>query len=319
MEKVKLALIGAGGMANGVHYPSLAEMEDVEMAALCDVVPDKRDETARRFGIPKTYSDYRQMIEETNPDAVYVLMPPHHLFDLVVHCLNQGKHVFIEKPPAVTTFQTQALAALAEKKGCLTMVGFNRRFAPLLVQARELQREAGELNLAVSTFYKAQPDALYYNGAIDVLHCDAIHAVDALRWMGGDAFAVASHVSSSASDLENRWLALIEFESGASGVLLTNWASGTRTHTFEMHAPGFVAFVNPDPGGEATVHRQGREPLRLTTEETTGASETYKQYGFFGENRHFIDCIKAGRPPECDFADAVKSMELADAILANSL
>ncbi len=318
MDKVKVALIGAGGMANGVHYPSLAEMEDVEMAALCDLVPDKLEETARRFNIPRTYSDYREMVEKENPDAVYILMPPYHLFDAAVYCLKQGKHVFIEKPPAVTTFQIEELALLANEHNCLTMVGFNRRFCPVMVQAREMQQEAGELNLAVSTFYKAQPDALYYNGAIDVLHCDAIHAVDALRWMGGEVMELSSHVGSSDSPRMNRWIALTSFLGGATGVLLTNWDSGGRVHTFEMHAPGFSAFVNPDPGGDTVIYRAGQDPLHILSEEAAGTDERHKVYGFYGESRHFIDCIKQGEEPECSFDDAVGSMELADDILANS-
>jgi len=319
MDKVRVALIGAGSMANTVHYPSLAEMDDVEMAALCDIVPEKLEVTARRFGIANTYTNYREMIEKEDPDAVYVLMPPHHLFDLVVFCLKLGKHVFIEKPPAVTTFQAQALANLAGKNKCFTIVGFNRRFAPLMRRVREMQDEAGPLNLCVSTFYKAQPDALYYDGAIDVLHCDAIHAVDALRWMGGDVVKVTSHVGTSAGSLPNRFLAVVEFESGATGVLLTNWASGTRTHTFEMHAPGFAAFVNPDPGGQAVIYREGQDPVTLGSEEVAGSEERHKVYGFYGESRYFIDCIKRGEEPECNFADAAKSMRLADEILASSI
>ena len=62
-ERVRVGLIGAGGMANRVHYPSLAEFEDVEMVALCDLVPDKLKATAEKFGIPKTYSDYRAMLD----------------------------------------------------------------------------------------------------------------------------------------------------------------------------------------------------------------------------------------------------------------
>ena len=50
-KRVRLALIGAGGMANSVHYPSLAEMDDVELVALCDLVEDKLHSTADKFGI----------------------------------------------------------------------------------------------------------------------------------------------------------------------------------------------------------------------------------------------------------------------------
>ena len=76
MDKIKIALIGAGGMANGVHYPSLAAFDDVKLVGLCDLVPSKLQETAERFQIEKTFADYKQMLETTSPDAVYVLMPP---------------------------------------------------------------------------------------------------------------------------------------------------------------------------------------------------------------------------------------------------
>ena len=185
-NKVRLALIGAGGMANRVHYPSLAEMDDVEMVGLCDLVEDKLNETADKFEIEKRYSDYRQMIEETGPDGVYVLMPPHHLFDIVIHCLQQKLHVFIEKPPGLMAEQTRQMARLAEEQGCLTMTGFNRRFIPAFRKCRDMVREVGLLNQCVATFYKYHTAGPYYNGAIDVLSCDAVHAVDALRFIGGD-------------------------------------------------------------------------------------------------------------------------------------
>ena len=87
MDKIKIALIGAGGMANGVHYPSLAAFDDVKLVGLCDLVPSKLQETAERFQIAKTFADYKQMLETTSPDAVYVLMPPQHLFAPVIHSL----------------------------------------------------------------------------------------------------------------------------------------------------------------------------------------------------------------------------------------
>ncbi|MBI1926682.1 Gfo/Idh/MocA family oxidoreductase, partial [Candidatus Poribacteria bacterium] len=105
MAKVNIALIGAGGMANGVHYPSLAEFDDVNLVGLCDLIPSKLKATAERFRIENTFSDYKEMLEKTSPDAVYILMPPQHLFAPVIHCLSQGHHVFIEKPPALTLHQ----------------------------------------------------------------------------------------------------------------------------------------------------------------------------------------------------------------------
>jgi len=76
---VRVALIGAGGLANAMHYPSLSEMNDVDMVAISDLIKEKAAATAARFGIQRQYADYRHMLDETQPDAVYALMPPHQI------------------------------------------------------------------------------------------------------------------------------------------------------------------------------------------------------------------------------------------------
>lgn len=319
MKSVNIALIGAGGMANSVHYPSLAECDDVNLVGLCDVVPSKLHATAERFEIPQAFTDYREMLEKTSPDAVYILMPPQHLFPLVIHSLSQGHHVFIEKPPGVTLHQTREMARAAEKHGCKTMVGFNRRFIPLLQQVKAKVEAHGQVIQCMATFHKNSPSALYYEGIIDVLTCDAIHAVDALRWLGGgEVKAVASDINRFDSERENSFNAIVKFTSGASGYLCTNWAVGGRIHTFEMHARGISAYINPDAGSRATLHT--REGItEMTPEEAAGSAAMHKAYGFYGESRHFVDCIRQDRQPLTCFADAIKTMELVQAIYRNRI
>ena len=313
MDRVRLALIGAGGMANAVHYPSLAELPDVEMAGLCDLVEEKLKATADRFDIQARYLDYKEMIEELKPDAAYILMPPHQLYDLAVHCLSKGIHLFIEKPPGVTSFQTNRLAKHARAHECLTMVGFNRRYIPLMAKVKEMAEEKGPIVQAVASFYKNMVGAPpYYEGAADLLTCDVIHAVDALRWMCGEARKLVSHVRALEADYENSFNVLIEFESGASGALLSNWTGGARVHTFEMHSKRFSAFV--DPNSKATIYSNSDKAIQITAQEAAGSDSHHKVYGFFGENRHFIDCVKSGREPMTSLEDAAKTMELIDRI-----
>ncbi len=319
MNKVNIALIGAGGMANGVHYPSLSEFEDVNLVGLCDLVESKLHATAERFEIENTFTDYRKMLEETSPDAVYVLMPPQHLFPLVIHCLSQGHHVFMEKPPGVTLHQTKEMALAAEKNGCKTMVGFNRRYIPLRQKVKTIVEENGSIIQCMSTFHKNTPNALYYDGVIDVLTCDAIHAVDTLRWLGGgEVQAVASDINAFGSERENSFNALVKFTTGASGYLCTNWAVGGRIHIFEMHAQGVSAYINPDTGGSAKIYTS--EGLtEITTEEAANSDATHKTYGFYGESQHFVDCIQQDRQPLTCFTDAVKTMELVQEIYRNRI
>jgi len=319
---VNVGFIGAGSLANAMHYPSLHEMKEVHIAAICDLNEERLTATADKYGVASRFRNYREMLEQVDLDAVYIIMPPHHLFDLVIDCLNAGKHVFIEKPPGVTAEQTRQMARCAQRNGVKTMCAFNRRFIPMLVQAKQRVEQYGPILQAVSTFYKhhlqEKGAGPYYGGAIDILSCDAVHAVDLLRWMGGgEVIRVASAVKSLYADYTNFHLALVEFDTGCTGVLLTNWVGGTRVHTFEMHAKGISAFLNPNDKGY--LYADGQEvPEVWDTREVAGSAETFKYYGFFGENRHFIDCILHDREPETNFFDAAKTMELVQAIYHHS-
>ncbi len=319
MDKVRIGFIGAGGLANAVHYPSLAEFDDVVISAICDLDDSRLNSTADKYNVEKRYKDYKRMVEEVDLDAVYIIMPPHHLFDLVIYCLNRKLNVFIEKPPGVTAEQTRNMALTAEKNGCLSMVGFNRRFIPLMVTAKKIVTERGEIIQCSATFYKNSIGAPpYYNGAIDILTCDAIHAVDILRWMGGEVVSLASDIRKIYAEYDNSFNAILKFENGAVGFLLTNWVVGKRVHTFEMHAKGISAFVDAD--NNAVIYKDNNESAQIiNAREIAGSSENYKYYGFYSENRHFIDCIKLKRMPETNFADAYKTMELVNRIYASQI
>ena len=313
-DKTNIAFIGCGNLANQVHYPSLASFEDVELVACCDLIAERRHEVARRFGIPREYADYRQMIEETAPDAVYVILRPHHLFDPLVWVIQQGLSAFLEKPPGVTLGQTRSLANLAEKHGALTMVGFNRRFIPLLVECRRRVEDRGPIIQAVATFYKhmlAQPQ--YYDGAVDFLTSDVIHCVDTLRWLCGEVDQLVSDVSWRYADYPSGFNALLRFRDGATGHLLNSYKVGKRVHTFELHARGISAFVDPD--SEARIYANNGAVEEVLNARVVARSEEFRvYYGFAAESRHFIDCVKAGQQPMTHLGDALKTMELVDRI-----
>ncbi len=316
---VKVCIIGAGGMANLVHYPSLSKIENAEIIGICDLNEERLRKTSEKYKISNVYTDYKKMLEEKSPDAVYIIMPPHHLFDIVIHCLNKCLNVFIEKPPGITLEQTKQMAKLAEKKGVLTMVGFQRRFAPLIVEGKKRIEEKGEVILTQANFFKnylGQPP--YYNGAIDILTCDAIHSVDLLRYIGGDVKKVKSIVKGIFADYNNIFCSLIEFSSGAIGILSANWTSGKRIFSLEIHGKGIVVFV--DPENQAMIYSDGKEEGEsIDAKEFTGGKELFEIAGFLDENRHFIECIEKKKLPETNFSDAVKTMELVENIYKNTI
>jgi len=302
-------------MANSMHYPSLYEMADVDLVAIADLEVKKARSTARRFGIEKVYKDYRTMLDEVRPAAVYVLMPPHHMFDVAVEVLNRQHHLFIEKPPGVNAFQNRQLAQRAAANRVIAMSGFQRRYVPILNAMRREVEQRGPIHTAVVTFVKCQyPTASYYDGVIDILSCDAVHAVDTLRHLcGGEAVSVASDVRTLGADGPNAFYALVTFSSGATGILQTNWACGRRFFKVEMHGQGISAYVEPDEGG--MLYRDGGlDGESFDPAVCAGSEAAWHRLGFFGENRHFIDCVKAGTQPSSRLEDTVKTMELVDRI-----
>jgi len=317
--KVRVALIGAGGMANAMHYPSLSEMKDVEMAAICDLVRPKARQTAKRFGIPKVYTDYRKMLDEVKPHAVYVLMPPHHLFEAAVEVMRRKHHLFIEKPPGLNTHQNAQLALHAKRNGVLAMSGFQRRYVPIINTIKDKIDAHGPIHSVQVNFVKFDPHVRYYDGAIDILSCDAVHAVDTLRYLaGGDVVDVASSVRAIDSEFPNAFHALVEFSNGVTGILNANWACGHREFSVEMHTTGMSGYAEPDVSG--SIYQDGStEPETFDPAECAGSDADWRRLGFYGENRHFIDCVKNGKQPCSNLEDTVLTMELVDWIYHSQL
>jgi len=315
MDKVRVALVGAGGIAQTAHCPALAELRDVEVAAICDVIPDVAQQTAEKFGIPKVYRGYREMIEETNPDAVYVLVRAHQMYDIAEFALKRGKHVFLEKPPGVMTEQTRQLRDLAAANNCLTAVGFQRRFTPITVECLRRVRERGPVHQVLVTFLKWMEEGAYYGGG-DILHGDVIHIVDTMRWMAGaEAVDAYSDVKAHGTSIATAHNAFVRFSNGVIGLLQSNHRVGGRQLRMEIHGIGISCVFAPEDGG--VIYEAGKETERLDAAELAGGPEMFR-IGFLQENRHFIDCIRTGRQPDTNLADALKTMKLCDAIAQNS-
>lgn len=322
-RKVRVAVVGAGDQANHVHYPSLASMGDVEIAAVCDIDPERLAATADRYGIEKRYGEdrdpkaYRRMIEDVAPDAVYVIGLPNIMYDLWIWCLQQKLNLFIEKPMGVNLHAARNLARLAEENGCITQVCFQRRATPMVVKLREECLKRGPIFHALCMFIKC--NIVPYVELRDRLIDDGIHAVDTVRWMCGGEVAAVHSITQRIRVADNNYIgALVEFSTGAVGALLTCWASGRRIFKVEMHAPGI--WVDAEHEGKGIVYADGDvKGVVHDTKEVAGGGEFWRYAGFLAKHREFIDCVKSKSPPGSSFSDAVKTMELAETILAQGL
>ena len=316
-SKVRVAMIGAGGMANSVHYPSLASFADVEIAAICDIDGQRLNATADKYNVQKRFSDYRKMVEEIAPDAVYAIGQPHMMFDIWSWCLRNGLNLYIEKPMGITMHQARVLHHLAEEKKCITQVSFQRRACPMVVQLYNECRKRGPIVHAECAFFKCEPKP--YLEARDHMMDDGVHAIDTLRWLcGGEVVDVQSHCKRIGTPDINFISALLHFDNGATGVMLNSWTSGRRIFKVEMHAPGICAEAEHENKGRLFADGDTKG-IEFDTRQVAGSNENYVFGGFQAKNREFIDAVKNKTLPSSHFGDAIKTMEVAERILAQTL
>ena len=316
MSSVNVAFIGAGGLANSMHYPSVADNPHANLVAIADLDEERRNCTAAKYGVTARYADFRQMLEREEIDAVYVIMPPFPLPDILPDVLAAGKHVFIEKPPGQRTEQTQEWAELAAQHGCKTIVGLNRRYAAVVEHCLAAVRERGEPSMVMAEFHKDMlKGGPYWD--MSILRTDIIHIVDCMRGLCGEVAEVVSHadhhyVREGWDNSHNLYNALLRFENGASGLLTANRTSGNRYERFELHGRDISTYIRAPHRAE--IWRAGEGETVVTDEQLTGHTEARKTYGYQAETDHFIDCILHDQEPRTNFADAVKTMQLVDRI-----
>lgn len=313
--KIKIAVVGAGNHANAVHYPSLASFKDVEIIANCDLNSQKLNSTANKYSIKKRYSNYRKMIEETSPDGIYLIGPPHEMYDAWIWCLEKGLNICIEKPMGITLHQAKILNYLSKKNGSITQVSFQRRSCPLLKKLKDKCLKNGPISHAVCKFYK---NSLYpFLQAKDHMMDDGVHSIDTLRWICGGEIKNIKSVNKNLNVPDiNLITAILEFDNGSLGILINNWTSGRRLFEVEIHSPGICVEVNPEDKG--VLYKDNDITGKIyDTKIVSDGNELYEYGGFKSKNREFIDAIINNTNPESSFNDSLKTMEIAEKILHN--
>ena len=132
MDKVRIGIIGCGGIANNKHKPSLKKVEQVEMVAFCDIIEERAQKAAKEYGVPgaKVYTDYRELLQDKSIDVVHVLTPNRDHSYITVDALEAGKHVMCEKPMAINTAEAQKMIDAAKRTGKKLTIGYQNRFRP---------------------------------------------------------------------------------------------------------------------------------------------------------------------------------------------
>ena len=155
MEKVRIGVIGCGGIATNKHLPAYQNNPNAELVAFCDNSLERAERVKTAFGTENSsvYVDYNEMLENEEIDAVLVLTHNSVHCRMAVDALNAGKHVLVEKPMALTYEEAQQMIAASKKAGKLLTVGYQNRFNPETLYLKELAQADtfGEIYYAEAT------------------------------------------------------------------------------------------------------------------------------------------------------------------------
>lgn len=143
MKKLKGVIVGCGGIARE-HLAAVADLPNVEIAALCDISAARAEAMAERFGIAAWYTSYEELLANVRPDLVHITTTPSAHFPIARACLSSGLNVLCEKPITIDYSEFCVLKQLALSQNCILMENQNFRFHSSVRRVFDLF-EAGKL------------------------------------------------------------------------------------------------------------------------------------------------------------------------------
>ena len=135
-DKVRIGIIGCGGIATSKHLPALSKLNNIEMVAFCDLIRSRAESAAKNYGTPdaKVYENYKELLEDKTIDVVHVLTPNRSHSFISVDAMEAGKHVMCEKPMAINAEEAKKMVDAAKRTGKKLTIGYQNsattRFSP---------------------------------------------------------------------------------------------------------------------------------------------------------------------------------------------
>ena len=128
MSEIKIAIIGCGSIANIAHLPSISKTKGLVLEAVCDIDEKRANVTKSKWGANKSFTDYREMFQTTDLDAVVIASPNNWHRNHALAAANAKVNVIVEKPLAITNFEARDIVDACKKNNVKLMVGCDRRF-----------------------------------------------------------------------------------------------------------------------------------------------------------------------------------------------
>ena len=301
---LKVALVGAGNLARWAHLPSISKIPNVSLHAVCSASGARGNTYARRFGASYFCADYRQILDDPQVDVVMVLSRNQHHFSQAHEALMAGKHVFVEKPMAITEAECRELYNAVAMSGNQLTVGFNRRFAPFYKDLKQSLR--GRTGPAVidcrvsspgisGSYWMADPSI---GGAIIG---EAVHFVDLMYWLlESEPINVSAYtLPTGKTDPvgENNLVATFRFADGSVASLnySTIGSKKAQGERVEVFAKGITSVV------------QDFKRFKSISNFKHTKSTLWAHKGYEAQLSSFFDSISRGESPDITVRDGARA------------
>jgi predicted dehydrogenase len=330
----RYVLIGCAARVAEAHLSALAELP-VRLVGASDIDAERGPLRAEAIGCP-FFVDHRAMLAALCPDVAIVATPPPHHAPIAIDCLQAGAHVLVEKPLADDVGEGDRAIAAARAARRLLGVNFPQRFRPAVEYARALvmRGELGRIMRVLSVdpwlrgaaYYRSAPWRATWKGeGGGVLLNQAPHAFDVLCHLIGSPARVwgMTRTRLHAVEAEDSAQAMLEYDGGAMGFVVASTVEAGTDKMLEILGDRAVLKIT---GDQVDVRRFER-PLcdhvasadrpPIEQHEVRVLAPTTR--GFLAVHRDFLAALSEGRPPRCDGAEALMSLELANAIILSSI
>jgi len=330
-KKHRFGVIGAG-LWGEAHAEVYATHPWAELAAVCDSDRSRAERVAKRFGAPRVYTDYREMVKDPGVDAVAVATPDFAHRDPVVAAAKAGKHVHSEKPLATSREDAEAIAAAVRSSGVTYMVDFHARWNPPFAIARK-NIEEGALGRIMSAYFRLNDtisvptSMLSWASKSSILWFLGSHTVDTLRFLLADEVERVYSVSRAevlrerGIDVPDLYQSVLEFRSGVVATIENNWIvpdTNPAVNDFKVNILGSKGMINMDLTNNQLFERY----LETTSDHPDCLVKPQvrdRHVGFAYEAiRDFVECLALGKPVQAGLDDGLKVTSVILAIMESA-
>ncbi len=324
---VRIGIIGSQFEAD-IHAAAIAMVPDAaEAVAVASPTPGHAAALAERYGIPRVFTDYREMLKERDIEMVTIAAPNALHAQMALDCGRAGKHIVCEKPLAVTIEQGEEMLAGAKAHGVLLMYAEELFFTPKYVKAKEMadQGAFGNVYLVKQSEKHFGPHSDWFwdvdrsgGGVFMDMGC---HGIAFCYWFLGrpkieSVFChMATHVHRDKTRGEDDSICILEFAGGAKGLVENSWARrGGMDDRIEVYGDAGVSYGNLHMGNALPTYSENGYGYAVEKAPSTrGWSypvfEELWNYGFPQEMRHFARCVRGKETPQATGDDGLVVME----------